>query len=73
MKIPCRFLCPLIAGILVAMAIRAGGQATPAGVPFLHGFDVSINGSEPLHFGLDTGAATDFFIVPANAQLLGCL
>ena len=46
-------------------------QSTPADTPFLQGLDVSINGSVPLHFGLDTGGAADFFIIPEKAQQLG--
>ena len=43
----------------------------PSGYAIFEGLDVSINGSTPLHFGLDTGGAADFFIVPEKARELG--
>jgi len=51
----------------------APGQTTPApgSTSFLHGIDVSINGSAPLHFGLDTGLSFDFSITPEKAKQLG--
>ncbi len=60
--------------LLIALASSAAAQATastPEETPFLHGFDVSINGNAPVHFGLDTGAAIDFLITPEKAQQLG--
>jgi hypothetical protein len=39
--------------------------------PFLQGLDVSINGVEPIQFGLDTGlAASAFSIAPEQARML---
>jgi hypothetical protein len=63
----------LTPGLLVAFAAGASGQgvARSIDVPFIHGLDVSINGGAPMHFGLDTGAATDFFITPESARRLG--
>jgi hypothetical protein len=61
------------AGFLMASVGSVAGQTTPApgGTSFLHGIDVSINGSAPLHFGLDTGLSFDFSITPENARQLG--
>jgi hypothetical protein len=61
----------LVTGLLLGFATFTRGQAGSADTSFLHGLDVSINGSAPLHFGLDTGGAADFFIVPERARELG--
>jgi predicted aspartyl protease len=61
------------AGFLMASVGSVAGQTTaaPGSTSFLHGIDVSINGSAPLHFGLDTGLSFDFSITPEKAQQLG--
>jgi len=63
----------LLIGSLLGLAGNAPGQrgSVSADTPFLRGLDVSINGSAPLHFGLDTGGAADFFIAPEMARQLG--
>jgi predicted aspartyl protease len=49
---------------------QTASSSPPAGTAFLNGIDVRINGSEPLHFGFDTGAAVDFFITQEKAAQL---
>jgi hypothetical protein len=63
----------LAAGFLLALTRSVAGQTAPPlpGIPFLHGIDVSINGSALMHFGLDTGLSVGFSINPENAQKLG--
>jgi len=63
----------LLIGLLLGLASDTPGQrgSAFADTPFLRGLDVSINGSAPLHFGLDTGGAADFFIVPERVRELG--
>jgi hypothetical protein len=64
-----------VAGGLIAIAAsRATGERIVGSchVPFLHGLNVSINGGEPMRFGLDTGlAAAAFSIAPEQARILG--
>ena len=40
-------------------------------LPFSQGFEVSINGSAPIKFGLDTGLAWDFALTSEQAHQLG--
>jgi hypothetical protein len=58
---------------LGASAFIAFGQTaqTSSGIPFSHGFDVTINGNAPIHFGLDTGLAWDFILTSEQAKLFG--
>lgn len=59
--------------LLLAVSVSAAAQAKPplSGVPFLRGINVSINGSAPMHFGLDTGLSVSFSVTPENASKLG--
>lgn len=63
----------LASGFLLALTGSGAGQTAPPllGIPFLHGIDVSINGSAPMHFGLDTGLSVGFSITPENALKFG--
>lgn len=59
--------------LLLAVGASAAAQTKPplSGVPFLHGINVSINGSAAMHFGLDTGLSVGFSVTPENARRLG--
>src|SRR5207237_6890035 len=63
----------LLIGLLLGLASDTPGQrgSAFADTPFLRGLDVRINGSAPLHFGLDTVGAADFFIAPERVRELG--
>ena len=54
----------------MASASLISAQSAPSGTLFLHGFEVSINGSAPTHFGIDTGTAWDFIIDAAQSNRL---
>lgn len=56
--------------IFALHSVAAHGQKDSTGVSFLNGVEVRINGSKPLHFGLDTGAAPAFFITPERSTEL---
>ena len=68
---PMASLFPVL-GLLLAFTALGTAQ-TPSEdieIPFSQGFDVSFNGSAPIHFGMDTGGAWDFFLTTEQARQL---
>ncbi|MGO8756685.1 MAG: hypothetical protein ACLQG3_01035 [Terracidiphilus sp.] len=61
-------------GLFLFLASTASGMAQAPSedleIPFSQGFDVSFNGSAPIHFGIDTGLAWDFFLTSEQARQL---
>ena len=70
---PTHNLLASIGPFLLLASTALGSAQAPSGeieIPFSQGFDVAINGSVPIHFGLDTGLAWDFFISSEQAHQL---
>lgn len=65
----CAFFVAMPLACSVSMNLGQAAQQT-ASTAFLHGIDVSINGSKIMHFGLDTGLSVAFSITPENAHRL---
>ena len=68
-----RLRASVASGLIAFVALCANGQQVVGSchVPFPQGLDVSINGVEPIQFGLDTGlAASAFSIAPEQARML---